>query len=1308
MDIRRPRARIDKHFRSGGFGSDGTTLYVGVDRFNDPYVYSYVFATKLPVGDTLLTLSPSFSADTYAYTTQITDTSITQIRFADVSNYTTISSGDNIYLQSAASDGGKTTYRVNVFSGAGTPTVPTVNTMTDDPLATLTVSPGTLSPAFAAGTHGYRIEVPGGTESVTIAATTTVQNGTVSGTGVKTLTNGAGLFDVAVTNGDFTRAYRIAVYAASAQADVVFPDVASFALSTGVLYPTFADGTYSYGALYPSATGDLTITLTGEGETVDTITGAGDKSLSTGTNRFVLAVSNADMRIQYALLATRSYAPVSPAPVLKDVPPQEVRSFNLTGVTNTTATLTWTKPNQTVSRYEYRLRKEDGRWGDWKVNSGTTLSLTGLDEYTFYSVQVRAVNTYGNGVAQAATFRTLAGSVSVGINIVKTGTITTNSIPISWELDANAASAGGPDSYDTRYRKVGGTWSAWVNQLSSVGMTKTFSSLNTASEHEMQVVAIKGSQRGVARTIKASTLHSSALVPPPRIPSAQVTAVRETSGVFSFDVKWEAAFGDPIRYEYRHYVPDTWSAWTSNGTARTKTFTNVGSLLGGRYIQIRAVNDQGESPPLTLFLNTRGLARTQHQTPHIPQAVTIDAKSNRSFTIDWTNDVSALEYVVERWQGVFAQTIGDDPNVTQSTGTESSYTATGLEGYTAYQVDIRGENAHGDGYRANVALSTKPDNQWAGGPSDITPLSVGSITATDDATSMTFSWTAVSGALRYEYRVDGGEWLENGTLTNVVYTGASLGDLVEFQVRVVTASKGYGAESSIAVLLSGDTPGATDAPSPPAPVEPADTLPVQVSNKRVSNITNTAFRVLWDTATRATSYEYRHRETIGGTWGAWQATTNARADISGLTQATIYMVQVRSKNNDGESIENAISNTTTGTSLIAPAQVQSLTVSAISDNAAGVSWSAPATGTVTRYLIRYRRTAGVAWSAYFTTTATSFSLTGLIPGNSYQVQVLAANGSAEGPAVSSTFSTTGSAPSAPGAVSTITTTNRENTSLTISWGAVATATRYEVRYKRFDEESWSSWARQVAAKLTFTATGLIQGSTYQFQVRALNSAGTGVATAHTAATSGTAPSPVAITSESDQTDYDVEFTITPDDLGNDDPNQDRFQHRIILLPGTLLPAWQTLAAGVRTVNYENLQDGRTYRFEARSYRSSDAAVGVPSQQTLSVVWIVKKPTGVSVALETDPVDPTDHDTVVSWTNPAPSNGISITRYVLKWRTDSVSESTYAFSQSATSKALPASITSQFTSGETLTVSIAAGTQNATPVNFSDEATYTIP
>jgi hypothetical protein len=98
---------------------------------------------------------------------------------------------------------------------------------TDATLSSLTVSAGTLSPAFSSAIDKYTVSVPYSTSSITLSATKADANASVTGDGVKSLNVGANKFKIAVTaENETVKTYTVTITRA-APIPVVYPAVTS-------------------------------------------------------------------------------------------------------------------------------------------------------------------------------------------------------------------------------------------------------------------------------------------------------------------------------------------------------------------------------------------------------------------------------------------------------------------------------------------------------------------------------------------------------------------------------------------------------------------------------------------------------------------------------------------------------------------------------------------------------------------------------------------------------------------------------------------------------------------------------------------------------------------------------------------------------------------------------------------------------------------------------------------------------------------------------------------------------------------------
>ena len=264
------------------------------------------------------TLSPTFDAATQIYTASVPYTGITLTVTPTVSdtNATVAVSGTTV-LSGNASDAitltlGANVIPVRVTAQDGTTTKPYTVTVTraaasiNADLSNLTLSSGTLSPTFAAGTTSYTATVP--YTAITLTVTPTLaeisSSVTVSGTTVAsgsasraiTLTLGANVIPVVVTaqNTAFTKTYTITITRLPSSNAYL----SNLTLSTGTLSPTFASTKTSYTVAVSTSVASLTVTPTVSDTNatvkVNGVSATTPISLSIGVTRIIVQVTAAD------------------------------------------------------------------------------------------------------------------------------------------------------------------------------------------------------------------------------------------------------------------------------------------------------------------------------------------------------------------------------------------------------------------------------------------------------------------------------------------------------------------------------------------------------------------------------------------------------------------------------------------------------------------------------------------------------------------------------------------------------------------------------------------------------------------------------------------------------------------------------------------------------------------------------------------------------------------------------------------------------------------------------------------------------
>jgi hypothetical protein len=167
------------------------------------------------------------------------------------------------------------------------------------------------------------------------------------------------------------------------------------------------------------------------------------------------------------------------------------------------------------------------------------------------------------------------------------------------------------------------------------------------------------------------------------------------------------------------------------------------------------------------------------------------------------------------------------------------------------------------------------------------------------------------------------------------------------------------------------------------------------------------------------------------------------------------------------------------------------------DAQASVAWTPPSisgSSSITSYNVRYSSNGGTTWSAATTSAVgTSDSLTGLTNGTGYVFEVAAVNAAGTGPYSALSAAVTPS--TTPGAPSAVTATSNSGGRSEVTWLAPTSnggvpITSYVVRYSSNGGTTWST-ATSLAIGSSDIVTGLTNGTSYVFEVAAVNAAGTG-------------------------------------------------------------------------------------------------------------------------------------------------------------------------------------------------------------------------
>jgi len=202
--------------------------------------------------------------------------------------------------------------------------------------------------------------------------------------------------------------------------------------------------------------------------------------------------------------------------------------------------------------------------------------------------------------------------------------------------------------------------------------------------------------------------------------------------------------------------------------------------------------------------------------------------------------------------------------------------------------------------------------------------------------------------------------------------------------------------------------------------------------------------------------------------------------------------------------------------LTVPNPPTNLTAIAVSSNQTNLSWTAPVNSTIDQvngYKIEIRSLCLGSFSPLVmntTNTTTTYSNTGLAEGTCYEYQVFALNPAGTGNASNSASATTWSVPSAP---TSLNATAISSSQINLNWTAPSNAggtpvNGYEIERRDSCAGSFSTpVANTNNTSTTYSNTGLVNGTCYEYRVFAHNVVGTSPASNNAIATTLQNPAP---------------------------------------------------------------------------------------------------------------------------------------------------------------------------------------------------------
>ncbi|MDR0732392.1 MAG: cadherin-like beta sandwich domain-containing protein, partial [Treponema sp.] len=758
----------------------------------------------------------------------------------------------NVFAITVTAEDGTTqkTYTVTVTRAA------TGKESGDASLASLALSAGTLSPAFAPETTSYTVAVGNEVERLTVTGTKNHPGAALDpadGVVAKALTSGSDtVFAIAVTAEDGTpRTYTVAVTRAKS-ADAA---LRSLAPSAGTLSPAFAPETTNYAVSVGNEVASLTVAgvKNHAGAVLDPAEGAVTKDLTTGSDTvFAIAVTAEDgssrtytvavTRAKSADAALRSLAPS--AGTLEPAFSPETTNYTLS-VWNSVASLTLSAAANHAAAV---LNPEDGTLTkDLSVGDGNTFAFTVTAE------NGTTTKTYTVAVTRAADKSADADLASLAISPAGAGTlippftVATTAYALAVENGVANLTVSGVKSHPGAALDPA---SGSVTKALTVGSGNTFT---------ITVTAENGTQKTYTVTVTRDSLFG-------ENPGEPLAAPALLPYLTQISVSWQAVAGASAYRVYYGPAGQT-EALQKAGNDSLGTSRNITGLQAGASydVYVRALMSDGQ--------HRLSVKATAALAPEAPAGLSAQYTGPGALDLAWTASPGATSYQVYYSPGLndSSQAIFRDPVY------DPVYSFSNLDNGAVYYFWVKAENSGSISAFSAPATITMPVPP----PRDIT---VSSLTE-----KLRLNWTTIQGADSYEVQHSASASFSGAATTPATGDSLTLTNLqngAEYSIRIRSVHSGGVSEWSSMVK-------GTPQPS-------GDTLaaPVIVRIGRSADHSAPRIVLLWNPVNGAEYYEVSYSaggDPEGGT--KISTITDNACDIdTGLTRGTSYNVWVRAIN----------------------------------------------------------------------------------------------------------------------------------------------------------------------------------------------------------------------------------------------------------------------------------------------------------------------------------------------------------------------------------------------------------------------------
>jgi len=787
--------------------------------------------------------------------------------------------------------------------------------------------------------------------------------------------------------------------------------------------------------------------------------------------------------------------------------------------------LSWEAPTNdggsAVTSYTVEWSTDNSDWNE--LATGVTIDAFPIYNHlsslltpgeTFY-YRVRAVNMIGTSSASLVSSATAAGITTTGIPTSVTVTqASETSVTVTWAAPTDLPPGKSVQNYWVyRTTSNGDLWELLTNMVGPNTLIYTNTGLTAGTNYGYRVLSLDND-------ITPSDLSSPAFLTL-GVPGAPTGLSAMASGQTQINLSWTAptqTWSSMITGYQIEVSTDGGTGWTDvEADTLTTNYAHTGLTAGTTYhYRVSATNSVGTGA-VSSVANATTTAATR---PGPPTSVRVLASGNDALQVVWgfpeSDGGSAITGYRVEWS---ADETSDWQDVSPAhTGTRFKfYIHRNLGRSTTRHYRVYASNTVGEGLASSVAMGTTNPPTVPDNPRNLSVTAVG-------RTVLRISWTAPTndgGAAITGYRVevsnDGNAFLElvgntGTTATTYIHRGRSVGETRYYRVYALN-SVGRSLVA-LAPTASGTT---VDATMMTVPGDPTG-LTATASGRTLIQLTWAAPADNGGDAITGYRIEVSSDGSTGWTDLVANTANTARSyRHRGLAAGSTRHYRVRAINGQGTGIFSTSASATTvdGSTATVPSDPTGLMATANGPTTIDLSWTAPANNggsSLSGYRVEWSSNGSTGWADVkddTESTVTTYSDTGLLGSTTryYRVRAINTPGQSLASAVATATTAAATPPTAP---TMLTATAADPTTIKLTWGVPtsnggAVISGYQVEWSPNGNAPWTELVATQTAR-TYSHTGLSVATTYHYQVRAINSAGAGVAgTANTTTEAMTIP-----------------------------------------------------------------------------------------------------------------------------------------------------------------------------------------------------------